>query len=122
MEKLVEFTSKLRCDYTERKLTNLKNLYLGYSSPTEIPKEIGKLINLDGLNFARNPEISIPKYFIQNDLCHKFAHTLSKLHYFLVAKKYYARWRAIIISSRGPKNYSEIQILQEYYYVKNAAK
>jgi hypothetical protein len=80
------------------------------------------LTNLVSLSLVRNPEISIPKYFIQNNLCHKFAHTLSNLRYFLVAKKYYARWRAIIISSRGPKNYSEIQILQEYYYAKNAAK
>jgi Leucine-rich repeat (LRR) protein len=103
-------------------LTKLRCLYLCDNSLKEIPKEIGMLINLGYLSLDNNPEISIPKYFIRSDLCCKFARTLSNLYYFLVAKKYYARWRAIIISSRGPKNYGEILILQNYYHAKNAAK
>src|SRR6185369_10764407 len=117
-------------------LTNLKELFLDYNLLQNVPDEIGNLTSLYHLSLYGNRmrmvppilgkmviarkdiqltvagnDFYVPGHFVNQTYC-KFIYLL---HIHILAKKYYYRWRSIIIDRRGfAKDNHEIYILQYY--------
>jgi len=96
-----------------KKLTSLKKLILYANRLSAIPLEIGKLVAENRLIHVdlRGNNLEISEKFDQTYFC-RF---LYRLHKHILIKKYYYKWRSIVIAGKTtPLNDYEIYILQTY--------
>ena len=121
-------------------LTNLTRLNASGNNLTSVPQNMDKLSLLSVLDLDRNKLSVVPMNICKMSAdgildiiylefnsgictpfafgCTDFCKFIYKLHVHILAKKYYYRWRCIVIIRRGfAKDYHEIFIMQNYLSV-----